>query len=105
MKEEFSFEEGYAGKTVTVHVKKTTVLLHDDTGLITSGLWDAGGYVRYARSSEVAALVHPFLLDKIDQKCRQVHHGQGDPTRARAATRQRSLKSCGAGEAKRTLPP
>ena len=71
MKDEFQFSEGYAGKTVTVHVKKTTIMLHDETGFITSGLWDAGGYVRYARSSEVAALVHPFLLDKIDQKCRK----------------------------------
>ncbi len=71
MKEEFSFEEGYAGVTVTVRVRKTTVELHDATGLVTSGLWDAGGYVRYARSHDVAELVHPFLLDKIDQKLRK----------------------------------
>lgn len=71
MKEEFQFSEGYAGKTVMVHVKKTTIMLHDTSGLITSGLWDAGGYVRYARSHEVAELVHPFLLDKIDQKLRK----------------------------------
>lgn len=54
-----------------VHVRKTTVLIHDTSGLLTSGLWDAGGYVRYARSHDVAGLVHPFLLDKIDLKCRK----------------------------------
>lgn len=54
-----------------VHVRKTTIEIYDTSGLVTSGLWDAGGYVRYARSHEVAELIHPALLDKIDQKCRK----------------------------------
>ncbi len=68
VKEEFQFSESHAGKAVLVHVRKTTVLIHDASGLVTSGLWDAGGY---ARSHEVAELIHPFLLDKIDQQCRK----------------------------------
>jgi hypothetical protein len=71
VRDDFIFSESYNGRTVMVHVRKTTVEIHDVKGLIAAGIWDPGHYVRYARSLLVAELVHPFLLDKIDKTCRK----------------------------------
>jgi len=53
---------------VCVRVKCTLVTLHDSTGQIAAGVWDAGRYVRYPYSQ---ALPLPLqLLDEIDKELR-----------------------------------
>lgn len=54
---------------VRVGVRDRTVeLVCPRAGFLCAGLWDAGGYVRFARASAVP--VHPLILDEIDAELR-----------------------------------
>jgi hypothetical protein len=74
VKEEFDFRATAhlpSGERYDLHVKVkgTVVSLHDSAGLVAAGVWDAGRYVRYARSQEIPA--PPQILDEIDRELRQ----------------------------------
>jgi hypothetical protein len=58
------------GSRAEVHVivDGHAVVLYNSTGIIASGRWDAGKYVRYPKSQSLQ--VPPQLLDEIDRELR-----------------------------------
>lgn len=80
MKDDFSFPVSCAGITVMVLVRDHTVTLRDVEGVVTTGIWDAGRYVRYARSQALADVVPPALLDAIDLRLRERLRAPGKHT-------------------------
>jgi hypothetical protein len=70
------------GECIHVHVKVkgVQVSLHDSTGQIAAGVWDAGKYVRYPHSQLLP--LPPQLLDEIDKELRLRLRLQGLQARA-----------------------
>ena len=69
------------GKGVDCHVKVKghDVTLHDSTGQIAAGVWDAGKYVRYPYSQRLP--IPPQLLDEVDTELRRRIRSPGEQAR------------------------
>jgi hypothetical protein len=61
---------------VHVVVKGTVVTLYGAKSRLCAGIWDSGGYVRYANATQLD--VHPAILDQVDLKLRQKMTTKGD---------------------------